>query len=290
VQLGNLALAQKRFSEAESGYREALVRDPKSNDALRGLINSYIATKRMDDAVAAAKFQIAKVQDSSGFYDLLGTVLFQYKKDFSGAKLALEKSVQLDRNNTDALLKLGQVEEAAGQTEEAIRTYQQGANDNPHEATFHIFLGQIFQSRHDWTSAERAYERALAIRQDDPVASCNLAYVTVQMGGDLDVALSLAQTARRKMPQSPDAADTLGWIYYQKRVYRSAVESLRAAQVLVQQGKSPDNPRFHYHLGMAYVKIGDASHAKEQLQTLVRMNPDSPEAAEATKQLSHFKS
>ena len=290
VQLGNLNFAQKRFSEAQSIYRQALDRDPRSNDALRGLMNTYVAMKQTDSAIAAANVQIAKVQDNSGFYDLLGTVLFQHKKDFNGAKIALQKSAQLDRNNSDALMKLGQLQEATGQTEEAIRTYQQGASDNPHEASFHIFLGQIFQSRRDWSDAVRAYEKALAIRQDDPVAACNLAYVTVQMGGDLDVALSLAQTARRKMPQSPDAADTLGWIYYQKGAYRPAVESLQAAVALVQQGRSPDNPRFHYHLGMAYGKVGEAAHAREQFQKLVKMDPDSAEAAEATKQLSHFKS
>jgi tetratricopeptide (TPR) repeat protein len=290
VQLGNLNFAQKRFSEAESSYRLGLGRDPRSNDSLRGLMNTYVAMKQTDAAVAAAKVQIAKVQDSSIFYDLLGTTLFQQKKDLNGAKEALEKSAQLDRNNTDALLKLGQVEEAIGQTEDAIRTYQRGANDNPHEASFHIFLGQIFQARQNWTNAEHAYEKALAIRQDDPVAACNLAYVTVKMGGDLDVALSLAQTARRKMPQSPDAADTLGWIYYQKGVYRPAIESLQAALALMQQSNSADNPRFHYHLGMAYAKIGDATHARQQFQKLVKMDPASAEAAEATKQLSHIKS
>jgi Flp pilus assembly protein TadD len=110
------------------------------------------------------------------------------------------------------------------------------------------------------------------------------------MGGNLDVALSLAQIARRKMPQPPDAADTLGWIYYQKGVYGPAVESLQAAVTLVQQNKSPDHPRFHYHLGMAYAKVGDATHAREQFQKLVKMDPESAEAAEATKQLSRFRS
>src|SRR5262249_6024771 len=154
------------------------------------------------------------------------------------------------------------------------------------EALFHIFLGQIFQKQQDWVNAEHAYNQALAIRQDDPVAACNLAYVTTRMGGDLNVALSLAQTARRKMPESADAADTLGWIYYQKGVYRPAVESLQAAVALVQQNKSAGNPRFHYHLGMAYVKVGDVSRAREQFQKTLRMNPESGDAADAVKQLS----
>lgn len=290
LQLGNLNFTQKHFSESESAYRQALDRDAKSNDALRGLMNTFVARNQPEAAVSAAKAQIAKVPDSSGFYDLLGTLLFQQMKDLSAARTAFEKSVALDRNNTDAFLKLGQVEEATGQTDEAIRTYQQGAKDNPQEATFHIFLGQIFQLRQDWVNAEHSYNRALAIRRDDPVAGCNLAYVTTQMGGDLDVALSLAQSARSKLPQSPEAADTLGWIYYQKGAYRPAVSALQAAVALVQQIKSQDNPRFHYHLGMAYAKTGETSQARVQFQKILKMNPDAGDAAEAKKQLTQLKS
>jgi tetratricopeptide (TPR) repeat protein len=254
------------------------------------LMNAFVAMKQADAAVAAANEQIGKVPDNSGFYDLLGTVLFQQKKDLGTAQTALQKSVQLDPNNTDALMKLGQVQEVAGQVDEAISTYRKGASEHPQEAEFDILLGQIFQSRQDWADATRSYQKALAVRRDDPIAACNLAYVMLQSGGNLDMALSLAQTARRRMPASPDIADTLGWIYYQKGAYRSAVDSLQAALALVQTSRSPDNPRFHYHLGMAYAKNGETIQAREQLQRMLRMSPDSNDATDARKELSQLKS
>ena len=48
----------------------------------------------------------------------------------------------------------------------------------------------------------------------------------VETGQNLDVALSLAQIARRGMPNSPSSADTLAWVYYQKGNYDSARELL----------------------------------------------------------------
>ncbi len=51
-------------------------------------MNTYVAQKQIDAAVAAAELQISKVQDNSGFYDLLGTVLFQQKKDLNQAAAA----------------------------------------------------------------------------------------------------------------------------------------------------------------------------------------------------------
>jgi tetratricopeptide (TPR) repeat protein len=290
VQLGNLNFLQKRFKEAEAAFRQALDRDPHSNDALRGLMNTYVAQKQIDAAIAAANLQISKVQDSSGFYDLLGTILFQQKKDLTGAAAALNKAAQLNSHNTDALIKLGEVQAADGQVDKAIATYQQALTENPQEATFYVLLGQIFQSRKNWAKAEDAYQKALGIRRDDPVAACNLAYVMVESGANLDVALSLAQTARRGLPQSPDVADTLGWIYYQKGAYHSAVDSLREALKLARDSTPADNSRFHYHLGMAYAKTGQTTLARRQLEAAVKLSPNSTNAEDARKELAQLKS
>jgi len=62
--------------------------------------------------------------------------------------------------------------------------------------------------------------------------------VLLQSGGNVDVALSLAQTARRGMPDSPNAADTLGWVYYQKGAYRSAIDLFQEALQLEEKNKA----------------------------------------------------
>jgi Flp pilus assembly protein TadD len=122
------------------------------------------------------------------------------------------------------------------------------------------------------------------------LASNSLASVMLQSGGNLDVALSLAQTARRGLPQSSGVADTLGWIYYQKGAYHSAVDSLREALRLSQDSHSPDNPQFHYHLGMAYAKSGQTTLARQHLQEALKLGPNSSDADDAKRQLAELKS
>ena len=56
-------------------------------------------------------------------------------------------------------------------------------------------------------------EKAREVDPDSPLVANNLAYLYLEHGGDVNVALSLAQMVRQKMPNSPDAADTLGWAY-----------------------------------------------------------------------------
>src|SRR6202045_469239 len=110
-------------------------------------------------------------------------------------------------------MKLGQVQVAKGSRDQAIATYQQALTDNPRAATFYVLLGDLYASSHDWNKAETAYKNALAMQPQNAVASSHLANVILYSGGDLNVAASLAETAFQRMPQSPDAADTLGRIY-----------------------------------------------------------------------------
>ena len=87
------------------------------------------------------------------FYDLLGTVLFQ-KKDLSGADAAFHKAIELDKNNSDALVKLGQVQAAEGSVDQAIALYQQSIKDHPREIAFYILAGEMYESQHDWNNAK----------------------------------------------------------------------------------------------------------------------------------------
>jgi len=112
----------------------------------------------------------------------------------------------------------------------------------------------------------------------------------VQSGGNLDVALGLAQTARRGMPGSPSVADTLGWIYYRKGAYGPAIESLQQALKLGQQSNFPDDPRVHYRLGMAYAKSGQSALARQQFRQVLKINPNSSDAEDAKKQLAELNS
>jgi tetratricopeptide (TPR) repeat protein len=151
-------------------------------------------------------------------------------------------------------------------------------------------LGELYESKKDWKQAKDSYQKALDLKPDNPLASNNLAYAMLQTGGNVDVALSLAQTARREMPDSPNAADTLGWVLYQKGAYRSAIDLFQEALKLGEKNKSPDNPTVHYHLGLAYEKTDQSGLAKQQLERVLKIDPNYLDADDVKKQLAQLKS
>ena len=120
-------------------------------------------------------------------------------------------------------------------------------------------------------------------RSDGQRALTRRVGVMLQQGGNVDVALAMAQTARRGMPNSANAADTLGWAYYKKGAYASAIDLFQEALQ-----KSPNDPSFHYHLGLAYQQAGKLPLAKEHLQKVLKIDPNFPDADDVRRTLSEL--
>jgi cellulose synthase operon protein C len=291
LQLGNLMLARKDYRPAERAYQDALQRDNSYVDALRGLMNTYFTENQPQRAFDAARVQIAKVPDNSILYDVLGTALFDHKRrkqDVEDAETSLNKSIQLDGRNIDAWLKLIQVQAVRDSADQALATCQQALEKNPDEPGFYVLLGELYNSKQGWDDAKQAFQRALALNPQNPAASNDLAYVLLRTGGNPDVAMPLAETARSGMPDSPQAADTMGWVLYEKGAYSSAIDQFQDALKLAQKAKSPDDPTVHYHLGMAYEKTGRVALAREHLQRVLKINPNHWAADDVKKLLSEL--
>jgi tetratricopeptide (TPR) repeat protein len=285
IHMGNLRLQQKKFAEAEKYFEQALTNDPNAADALSGVANVFIEEKQPDKAVTRINAQIARQPSNSNFHYLLGAVLFN-QKDYKGAEAELRRAVELDKNNPDARMKLGQVQLAEGQVDQAIATYQDSIKESPRDVRYYILCGELYESQKKWDQAKDIYQKALQVQPDNPLASNNLAYVMLEQGGNVDVALSMAQAARRGMPQSPNAADTLGWAYYQKGAYGSAVDLFKEA---IKLSKENNEPTYYYHLALAYQKEDQRGLARQQLERALKINPTFNNADDARRILATLK-
>jgi tetratricopeptide (TPR) repeat protein len=85
-------------------------------------------------------------------------------------------------------------------------------------------------------------------------------------------------------------ADTLGWAFYQKGVYQSAISMFEEAIKLAARHKEPDNATYHYHLGLAYAKASQPALAIENFERVLKIDPNYSDAADVKKQLAQLKS
>ncbi len=91
----------------------------------------------------------------------------------------------------------------------------------------------------------------------------------------------MAQVARRALPDSPNVADTLGWIYCQKGIYGLAIYLLEEAA----KG-TPTDATVQYHLGLTYKRNKDLERARLHLERTLQLAPDLPEGSEIRKILN----
>jgi tetratricopeptide (TPR) repeat protein len=280
IRLGDLRMGQKRYDEAEKLYAQGLELNPSSWESLTGLVNVDLLKKQPAAAMHRVEDQIARVPDVSRFHLLLGQVALR-NQDSGKAERAFQKSTELDKNNVTAFILLADVQVSRGSVDQAIGGYQRALQSNPRDIHLYVSLASLLETRNEWQQAEGYYQKALQIQPDYALAANNLAYLMLDHGGNINVALSLAQTGRKGLPDQSFTADTLGWAYYNQGVYDPAIG-------LFQEAIKGDakNAAYHYHLGMTYVKQNKIALAKQQLDETMQISPNYGQIDEFKKAIS----
>ncbi len=274
-QLGNIRFSQRKFPEGVKLFEQALEHDPDSIQALRLLVSYDLFQKHYDAALSRINQQIAKRPANSGFYDLLAEYRMQ-TKDLDQALVAAEKAFQINSNDGQAVMLIARIQVQRKQLPSAIATWEQWLIAHPGNAGVLAILGTLEDSNGNQAKAEEYYKKSLQIQPEQPVAANNLAYLMLTKGDNADVALRLAQTARRGMPNSPNTADTLAWAYYHKQTYSFARDLLEEAAKT-----DAGNQNIQYHLGMVYRELKDKANAESHLRKAISLQPNSATAKDA---------
>src|SRR5438132_6384197 len=122
-------------------------------------------------------------------------------------------------------------------------------------------LALVYDRMKDYSKAQDAHEKLLAIQTNFVPALNNLAYLYTERLNDLSKAYDLARKAHDLQPQDAAAADTLGWVLYKRGDYQQALAILQESAE-----KLPDSPEIQFHLGMTAYMMGQADLARVALR------------------------
>jgi len=192
------------------------------------------------------------------------------------AERSLARAVFLDNKNVGAVVLLAQLQVSGGNVQQGIASYQRAIELAPENVEVYVSLAALYNSQGDWQKAQILDQKALSLQPDYAPAANDLAYLMLEHGGDVNVALTLAQTARRGLSTLPNSADTLGWAYYRGGSFSIAAPLFEEAVK-----KQPSNSTYHYHLGLTYQKLNEPIRARVELQRAISIDPKSPVADQA---------
>ncbi len=282
IDLAELKLHDKKPGEARALLDQALGHNPNLIPALNMLVAMDLEDKQPDKGVARIQAQIAKVPNNPALYADLAQLQMR-TKDYNGAAANAQKALQMNKGYGPAVETYSQAALALGNSDAALAAWQNWLGTHPNDARADTLAGSIEETKGDVNKAMDYYKKALQLDSQQAVAANNLAYLMVENGENSDVALSYAQTARRALPQAPNTADTLAWVYYHKGTYSLAKDLLEDASK-----QDPSNASIHYHLGLTLNKMGDKEGATTELKKASELAPNTPTAKEASDALSHI--
>jgi tetratricopeptide (TPR) repeat protein len=253
--------------------------DPSNAAVLRQLTEQLFAADRGSDALTRADAAIAKHPDSAEFQTLRGSTLLRLERT-ADARTAFERAVELDPENGTAYAGLATVVANEGDRKRAVELFDKAAELDTEQDEFRYAAAQLARDAGGTEEAERRL-RDLVRRSPGHVGARNdLAWMLAEKGEDLDLALALAQEARR-LDRSPDVLDTLGWVRFKRGEMSAAVVALEQA---VEAGADAS---MRYRLGIALSKAGDDERAREMLQAAIDAGAF-PEVEQARRELARL--
>ncbi len=152
---------------------------------------------------------------------------------------------------------------------------------NPDALGAKTMVGMIYDIQNRSGDARQIYEEIVKATERAPVAANNLAWHYAESGEKLDMALQLAQSAKRQLPDSHEVDDTLGWVYYKRNMPELAIPPLERAVKAFEQ-----SAQYHAHLGLAYAKAGRTQQARRSLQRALELKSDFPGAGDVRSALA----
>lgn len=281
--LGTIEEREGNPAAAKAAYELALALDPKTHEAVSGMVRLDTAAKNIPRAVGRVQeYTNQAPDDPQAFY--LAAQTYIVAGELSRAEAALRKCIELNVSFVQAHHRLGELYLEQQKVDEARKVYDRLIELRPNDVSAHSMIALLLHSQQRYGEAKRAYERILSIDPRALVAANNLAYLYANDGEKLDEALSLAQTAKNARPDDPDVNDTLGWVYYKRGLATLAIDPFEQSIKA-----DPTNAVYHYHLGLAYAQMGESAKARRALEEALRVDPEFDGAADARKALADLR-
>jgi tetratricopeptide (TPR) repeat protein len=256
---GRIRMGHRDFDAARAYLLAALEEIPDSIDIINSLYLIDRREDKVDETIARIEAALEDNPEKAALYTLRGKVALSEGRS-AGAEADFKKAIDLEPDALSAYESLARFYASTGRLGEAIETYESAVTVRPKAAQLFHLLGVLYELAGDKQKAIENYELAIRHQPNLGEAKNNLAYLFADSGENLDRALALAQEAKALMPDSVNAADTLGWVLYKRGVPGAAISYLKEAEV----GSGPDDPGINvirYHLALAYEKNGDTEEA-----------------------------
>lgn len=311
---GRVAFANRQMALAERRLKQAVAADPKFFPARVDLGDLYLDTLRkpklsaenfraavkINGEHAGAHYGLGRALAQSGDYaaalnefavasrlapdNLLPRQatgeLQRAQRQYQSALATFDDILKRKPDFIPALAGKAETYAAMGETDQAIASFEKLVATEPKHVESHLRLGMLYQGKQRWQEARAAYLAATKLDPNLAVAYNNLAWMTAELGQDLNEGLRWGKRAVEIAPKQPEFRDTLAWVYRARKELGLALSTLQEAVKM-----KPAVGAIQAHLGMVYEESNQPRQALAAYQQAVKLGPNSPEIEHAKQRI-----
>ncbi len=302
--LAALDLIDKKPEDAKKRFNDLVAKEPKNGQA-------WLALAELADRTSAPKEEVVgliqKAIDANPTDSTPRMLLIEFylsKKETRSAMTAAQSAVTALPENADLLDALGRVQQASGESNQALATFNKVAGLQPLSPRPQLRLADAYIAAKNKDGALQSLKKALDIKPDLLEAQRALAQAYLQ-DKKYSEALTIAKNVQKQRPKEPHGFAMEGEILFAQQkwdaavvLYRSALKeagnatdvalklhtALQASSKNAEADKfadkwSKDHPKdvgFHIYLGDVAIGRKDYSGAEKLYAAANKMQPDNP--------------
>ena len=279
AQMGTLLALNKDAAGARTAFTRALELDPLQIEAAGGLTALDFAAGQRPAALARLDAMVARAPRNATLL-VAAASAHASAGAMDRAESLLMSAIEADPGSMRAYSLLGRVYLSQKRLDAAQAQFEKAAARQERPVGALTVIGTIHMLQNKTPEAQQAFERVMQLDSKAGVAANNLAWIYLENGGSLDLALHLSEVAKAALPDTAEVNDTLGWAYYKKGSLPSAITAFRRSLEI-----DPKNPSALYHLALAYDKGGDQAEARRVMTLYLQVDPSSERSADVRKRL-----
>jgi len=251
----NTFISGKRYQDAVIVFSQMIKADPDNSN-----LNFFtgMAYEVVEDIKAAIKHYLKVTPEHPQYKKTLLSIAFLYRDlgQTGQAIKLLEEHHKKNPQDIDIISFLASFYEEQTQYDKAMTILADSLKSTPDNTTLLFRLGTVQDKAGLKDQSIETMKTLIRIDPDNAGALNYLGYTYADMGIKLDEALDLIKRALRQKPEDGYITDSLGWVYYQKKEYETAVKYLEQAAQL-----SDFEAIITSHLADAYLKAGRPAKA-----------------------------
>ena len=225
--LARLDLVDKKPDDAKKRFEGVLEKDPKSVQALLGLAELRAQAGGSADEVAALinKAIAANPKELTPRLALIG--LYLKNQDTKKAIAAANDGLSALPDNPELTHALGRAQQAAGDTEAALTTFNKLAQLQPTSPLPWIRIAEVQMQAKNNSAAMQSLKKALTIKPDLVDAQVALMRLEIADGRPKE-ALTVARDVQRQRPKEPAGFMLEGDVHASQKAWKEAIAAYRA--------------------------------------------------------------